>query len=449
MDEIKEQTALQDSSLNPPPLLVEEKKEQSENQGIVYLDGVPYAVGLLWQPLQDPDDPLVEVQETMETDEEFNLYCLRLATSAQYGLAKKSMGHEAGMPALAVSVATALVDSPSVCAVFRVKEGWWFLSIRNDLILSEEDVLFKDENDAKKAFFSMMAVPDWDKKIAPKEWEIDDAETVILSDLVRNVRRSKLQEITPRRTRILIIVVILALFVLGLFIYGMISLWTRLSTDEPISSIVPVQEVKAVVPEPERPKPWEKIVQLRAFFNKCWTDIYQLQAVTIPGWKIGKMVCTPTGLTSSWRKSSGPEGKIALFQRAMEHYQLSKVNVFLNDVGNEASIRVNFEELPTVSSRPNLDAKTLDYDLQDIVQSMNIPLKFEKSTIVLNPEQTDSQKQQVITFYKFSISSPYTPWEWMKFFEKFSGLEILKVEYNPDLSSTENKWFYEGRIYAK
>jgi hypothetical protein len=52
-------------------------------------------------------------------------------------------------------------------------------------------------------------------------------------------------------------------------------------------------------------------------------------------------------------------------------------------------------------------------------------------------------------FYAFTVSSGYSPWEWKEFFDKFSGLELLKVEYNPAIEATNNKWKYEGRIYAK
>ena len=53
-------------------------------------------------------------------------------------------------------------------------------------------------------------------------------------------------------------------------------------------------------------------------------------------------------------------------------------------------------------------------------------------------------------YISFQTTSVYTPWEWMKFFDKFSGLVLLTIQYNPtnDVGNLE-KWTYEGRIYAK
>ena len=125
--------------------------------GHVTVNGTKYAVGLMWAPLQNPDDPIPEIREAMDAEPGADLYCQRTSSAPQYGLGKSSLGHYSGQPALAASVATALSGKTSVCGVFPVDEGWWFVAIRNDLILAEEDVLFATEDEAKRAFFAMMA----------------------------------------------------------------------------------------------------------------------------------------------------------------------------------------------------------------------------------------------------------------------------------------------------
>ena len=114
-----------------------ESQNKIEPGGTLNIDGTVYAVGLLWQSLQNPDDPLPEIREVIESEPGYDLYCLRPASAPQYGIGKKSMGHAEGQPSAAAAVASAYADKTSVCAVFRIKEGWWFVSIRNDLILSE------------------------------------------------------------------------------------------------------------------------------------------------------------------------------------------------------------------------------------------------------------------------------------------------------------------------
>ena len=53
-------------------------------------------------------------------------------------------------------------------------------------------------------------------------------------------------------------------------------------------------------------------------------------------------------------------------------------------------------------------------------------------------------------FLSFSFSSAMDPPAWESFFDKFSALEIVRIQYNPRSESalTEN-WSYEGRIYEK
>ena len=84
-----------------------------------------------------------------------------------------------------------------------------------------------------------------------------------------------------------------------------------------------------VRPEPEKPKPWEKVVDLSAFFNQCWISSYQIQAIIIPGWTMGNIECTPTGASTSWRLTNIQEGRLSWMNFGLDEYQLEnmKINV--------------------------------------------------------------------------------------------------------------------------
>ncbi|MBQ9738792.1 MAG: type 4b pilus protein PilO2 [Alphaproteobacteria bacterium] len=428
-----------------------ESQNKIEPGGTLNIDGTVYAVGLLWQSLQNPDDPLPEIREVIESEPGYDLYCLRPASAPQYGIGKKSMGHAEGQPSAAAAVASAYADKTSVCAVFRIKEGWWFVSIRNDLILSEEDRLFVREEDAQRAFFSMMAVPDWDIKIAPSEWQIDGAEQVVLADLIKNARKVRLQELSAmRKTQFLIgIALFIIVVVIGIF-YLISSLWDSVFTPKKIVAVPTPEVIKPVEPTPEKPKPWEKVPDTLHFLNKCWDNSYQLSNLTIPQWKMGTVVCTPTGIETSWSKQNG--GRIAFFKAAIDEYRLSRVSVSLNDSGTSAKGTVQFTDLPTIATIPTLSADQIRDEFIDITQATGLPIQYSKQTVQDPPNNPDGSvppNQQTYEFYAFTVSSGYSPWEWKEFFDKFSGLELLKVEYNPAIEATNNKWKYEGRIYAK
>ena len=178
--------------------------------GVVTVDGQKFAVGLIWQPLQNLDDPIVEIRESAESEAGADLYCLRPAATPQYGIGYSEFEHRDGMPSLAAAVAAALSDKGSVCAVFKVNEGWWLIAIRNDLILAEEDVVFASEEEAQKAYAAMMAVPDWGIRIVPPEWNIEGVEQRDLAKLIRGMRKVRLQQINAqRRTKFLLVIAII------------------------------------------------------------------------------------------------------------------------------------------------------------------------------------------------------------------------------------------------
>lgn len=409
-----------------------------------------YAVGLLWQPLQNSDDPMNEIREAIDNDISSDLYCLRPASTYQYGLGKKSMGHRAGEPSAAAAVASALSEYTSVAAVFPVQEGWWLLGVRNDLILSEEDALYKTEQEAHDAFYQLMGMPDWHLKIAPASWGIDKAQELSLESLLKkNASRVVLEEVgSTQKTPILVIIAIVLIAIVVGALYFVINLWSTIFPDDKIE-VQPIPEaIQPVEPVPEKPKPWEKIPKLDSFLFKCWNNSYQLTNLTIPGWQVGNMTCTYTGLTTGWSKSWG---RIAWLKAAINEYKMSRVNVQLNQDGASASGQIVFSDIPLVASVPVIDEQKLWEELTDIKQATNMPLSFTRQTMLDPPDNPDGSKpanQQEYVFYQFSITTPYTPFELRTFFEKFPGLELTTINFNP-APDAQDKWKYEGRIYAK
>ena len=143
--------------------------------------GKTYAASLFWQPLQNSDDPYTEIKEASENVlEGSDLFCIKPGKSPQFGLCISYQGYKKGALAAAVSVATALADRSSFLAVFKVSNGWWYVCARNDTILSDGDMLFLNEEDAKEQFMSMLAVPDWGRKIAPADWLVEDTTNIAL-----------------------------------------------------------------------------------------------------------------------------------------------------------------------------------------------------------------------------------------------------------------------------
>ena len=125
----------------------------------IELDGVTYATSLFWQPLQNKDDPFTEVGEASEgVMEGADLFCIKQGKAPQFGICASKEGYKSGENVAAVTLATAMADRSSFVAVFKVDNGWWYTCIRNDIILSDGDMLFLNEQEAKDQFLSMLAV---------------------------------------------------------------------------------------------------------------------------------------------------------------------------------------------------------------------------------------------------------------------------------------------------
>ncbi len=419
--------------------------------GVVSIDGQKYAVGLMWQPVQNLDDPYPEIHETIESEADADLYCLRQSPVAQYGIGRSTLEHKDGMPSLAAAVASALSQYESFCAVFKTKQGWWFLAVRNNLILAEEDILFKTEEEAKRAYTSMMAVPNWDVHILPKEWGIDDSIQLKLEDLASKGRKIRLQAINAaHKTYFLLFIAIVIVMGLGGLIFVLVNLWQSVFPPQQIQAIERPDAFRPVTPTPEKPKPWEKMIETKALISACWNDIYQVKSVSFPGWRLGLITCNAQGITTNWTKES-QSGLLSWMRFGLEEYQFTDLVMDVSAGGNSATGVIQFTGLPVVASVPTLTREQLYEDLTEIQQSTKVSFQFGEQTMLDPPNRPDGtrpQNQKSYTYFSIHATSEFTPWEWIKFFEKFSGFELIKIEYNPS-NDTLTKWKYEGRIYAK
>lgn len=428
-----------------------------EQKNLIKVGKVDYAVGLFWQPLQDVDDPIPEIRETMEADVGTNLYTIHYGRAPQYGIGRTDKGHKEGQPAGAIAVLDSLSDKSSFVAVFKVDEGWWFLVARNDLILPEEDILYRTEQEAKDAFYSMMAVPDWGYKIAPSSWNIDDTEEMQAEDLLKNGLQVRLYSLSAiRGTKVLLMIALLILAIVGLAVYSVLFFIDREKAEPTIiEPVIPQASIQTVEPQREEEKPWEKMVSVPEFLNRCWSDSYQLKTMQIPGWRLNQITCTPSGITTGWTNSGN--SRVAWLETAVRDQYRIKGEVQINETGTAATIKITFDGLPVVASSPTLSVQKLRRELTDISQALSMPITMNVGQIVVEApkppqgaagQQAQQQPAKIYKYLSFAFSSSMDPPAWESFFKPFAALEVTKIEYNPgsDSALTSN-WKYEGRIY--
>ena len=177
----------------------------------IILDGVNYATNLFWQPIQNASDFMPEVEEA-STDiiEGADLFAVKGGKSPQFGICIANDGYKVGSNVAAIALTSSLSNFSSIVGVFKVDNGWWYVCSRNDVILSDGDMLYLDEEEAKSQLMSMLTVPDWDKKYAPPEWELEDTEKGDIAELLTSGKKVKLQKIKALRGTKLIMVIVAA-----------------------------------------------------------------------------------------------------------------------------------------------------------------------------------------------------------------------------------------------
>lgn len=413
---------------------VEKSTEQSLGTEIV-VDGVEYATNLFWQPLQNKDDPYMEVEEASQGIlEGADLFCIKPGKAPQFGICVSSDGYKKNQEAAAVPLSTALSDRSSFIAVFKVSSGWWYICVRNDIILSDGDMLFLKEEDARNQFESMLAVPDWGRKIAPPEWGIEETEYPDLSKLMQRGAKAKLQKIKGLRGSKLILVVSISSIVGVWLLYTLFMEIVLAPPKRPV--VVPV--VPKVIPKkvevvPET-KPWEKIKDPAEVMMQCELAVAKLVSIVSPGWNISDISCTQSSAATSFKREFG---RISWMKHAVSHPDLKLGGKIFSDDGNSMVASIVYPQISIINSAPNRGDAVLKNELNELGQSLGMTFSLTSASVT-------SAQRNVYRHVKFKFSSKFKPHIWKDMLTKFSGVEVNSIKYNP----ASQVWDYEGVIYV-
>ncbi len=410
------------------------KADQDRSWGTYFVSGgVEYATSLFWQSLQNQDAPQAEIIESSQgVLEGADLYCIKKGKTPQFGICVSTDGYKAGMSAGAIGIATALSDQPSFVAVFKVPNGWWYVCVRDDVILANGDMLYLHEEDAKKQFMSMLMVPDWKLKIAPPEWNIEDTLYPDLEELLARGSKTKLQKINTKGKMFYAIAGAGAFVVLYVLYQIFMSLFASTPTAPVVIPVKPkVVKTQEVPPEP---KPWENLQDPTEILVQCHDRILDLVQIMPPGWKISPVVCNSGGANTSWSRVFG---RISIADKALNASGLNFSARSIDDKGTKVMAALNLGEIKTDLSEPTKSVLDLKINLNEFFQSIG-------QTVALSDETYTSPQHNVYRLVNFKFSSNYNPRVWSTLLTKFSGLKIKMIKYTPDTGV----WDYEGAIYA-
>ena len=399
----------------------------------IYVDGTEYATSLFWQSLQNQENPQPEVIESSQgVLEGADLFCIKKGKTPQFGICVSTDGYRPNEFVAAPAVATALADQPSFVAVFKVENGWWYVCVRDDVILANGDMLYTSEEDAKKQFMSMLMVPDWRLKIAPPEWNIEDTLYPSLPDLFQRGSRVRLQKIHNKGKAFYLVAGAIAF--VALFVVYKMFMWLFEAPSAPV--IVPIQTPKVIEEEeiPPEPKPWENLPVQSEVMQRCHDNTMNLVKILPPGWIINDINCTLSSVDTSWNREIG---RISIIDKALNSSGVNFSARSISSDGNTVMVAIAMGDIETEVSEPAFDMVTLKNMINDFFQSIGQSVSLEDYTYT-------SPQQNVYNSVKFQFSSNYNPRVWSALLTKFSGLEMNSIQYHP----SSGVWDYEGAIYA-
>ncbi len=419
------------------------------------LGGVEYATSLFWQPMQNYSEYQKEIKEAANSIlEGADLFCIKGGKTPQFGICVSFEGYKHGEVVAATAMLSALPNKSSFVGVFKVEGGWWYICVRNDIVLSDGDMLYLNEEDAKEQFMAMMAVPDWDGKYAPIEWEIPETENISLEDFLSKGEKIRLQKINALRG-VKLIVIVAGIALVGIWLAT--TLFDKLLFSPPKRPVVvPIKpKVVAAPVVVEVPKPWENAMNPKHFAVTCFNGVTKLVGIMTPGWTIGDISCDGSSITTSWKRDIG---LLFWMESALRNSDLVFKNYNFDQSGSAVVASLPAGKIERIKMPPEISAqklrKILNHKFQalnlkvsmaDFVERVSAPAPVARTT-AKGPRAPKAPAAQPIMIkkLKISISSAHEPAMWLEFLTQYPAFEFTGINYSPKT----NSWKYEGHFYV-
>ena len=284
---------------NDHAIVFDGRSIEQESVGRFRLARKRAAIALLWQPSK-PDLSLREQSRIAGGSQGGFDLAVPFGSGRQFGFGSTRDGHVPGMIAGA-SLFSGKDWDDNWLAAFGLpgpRKTWWIFAMRGGLVY--EDQLHFELEAARAAFESSLKAPDWERIIAPREWEVPSSDHVELQDAVSFDSRVRLRRINrlPRLAA-----------AAGASLLTVVLVNLAWSGYVEMRSIDPVQDEDSTRRRPvEYELPWKNVPKIATFSRACVSEIERL-AVLAPGWKLVSVECfrgrAGIGTTSTWERSGG------------------------------------------------------------------------------------------------------------------------------------------------
>ena len=406
-----------------------------------------YATGLFWQPVSGGAGGRVGAYRLARSiDGKYSLYT---EYNQMIGLAKRRAGYRSGMPSAAAEIVEALAEHSSFLAAFVVDGGYYFVAVRNGIIL--QDKIYESEAVARREFAAMAEMPDWGAFVAPGAWGMPRAVERSIDDVVTGHSHTALRSISLSGS----IIFSLILLVLFLFLVGVVFRTSLLETISPsvnVSEINPelAAEYKRQIEEKNKELdaefkiekrvepivlPYELLPDVDARADVCYRAIGLLMQ-PIAGWNQVSVRCDEGHATAQLRRSFGTLGDFYTIATEL------MPGAFVQELSDDLiSVRVALPKLDARASQDERDTDTIIRDITTAFQGMNTNADIHAVTDTI----TNGVDTAYFDIVEISATSKLVPMQFMQMFEDFGGVYLTACDWN----ATSRTWNYEVIIYAK
>lgn len=421
-------------------------------QQVISLDRKKYAVGLVWQPLAVGLVARNYAHQLINRiDKKLNLF---IEYRSMLGLGSSRAGHKRGMSVAATEVTEAFAEYSSFLAAFKIKEGFWLVSVRNGVII--KDALFEDEQSARAEYIILSNMPDWGALFAPESWGMPRSIEKVLDSVIFGTVKATLKPISKFHSDLLsffLIVIFIAGFA-NFFkepIHQMIGKKTQISKINPELAaeykkqlakknqeldekynIKKQQEEKAVEPIT---MPYDLLPNPVGRAQLCYQAIgFLMQPVN--GWNQKNAECNESDAKVTFKRSYGNmDDFYEVVTNIMPGVQIDEKS------DSEIVVTTNLPLLEAEPSMEEKDAQTLQRQINSLFQKIKQPVDtgITVDTIGDGPNAVD------LNVVEISAESKLIPTEFIKIFDEFSGVYMTMTSW--DYNS--RTWNYEVIIYAK
>ncbi|MDR1691527.1 MAG: type 4b pilus protein PilO2 [Rickettsiales bacterium] len=432
---------------------------------IISVSNKSYATGLFWQPLNNKKEPLVEIEKTAKSlIPPANSYCIKTFGATQFGLGFKELGHKEKQFVAAISLNSVLKDKPSILSCLKTEQGFWVCAVRNNLILPEDDVLYDSQEDAKAHFLKLLQLPDWSYKIAPIDWRIDGASTVLIEELFEKETYQRLTAL-KKQSKLTYFIFLFAFFLFLGFIYKdfLINLLVgkpepkpqvneqlleryrpekieKPETEQPVQTqpIQPIQQPDVVLTPP--PYPWESMNSVVEFASVC-KKAASLYSEPIFGWNLKTVTCDKNSINVEYTRA---QGDISMIMKAFDTYfkpLFSNSYLVIDDSGNSAKTTLAQPVFTQVYSQPSEDGETLKQRFMALTQRTGFTINTESG----QDQITENGLTTNFSFITFTFTSKLDIMEWADLLQTLGSIEFDELIWDNNSKS----WKLEGKVYEK